>query len=178
MSQLKDTFSLQSPELAPVLAPDLVQFLFDQYREAATKHEPEHGAQLVDGAKQFLEFAQAYLEDNRPRTTFSVDSNVGIVLSNGARLIVAPGFNNEDSIPGTMAPIAGVRVPTRADGTQPDAYMAQGAIPISGFATEKKNTINYADKNYGKTVVDKTAKTDTVKFNTRRPVAHDPLNPS
>jgi hypothetical protein len=161
------------------VAPDLLSHLFFEYQKATGQFEPEHNAALVDGAKQFVEFANAYLSDpdNRPRHTFTADANVGVLLNNNVRVTLAPAVDDAEDIAGTMAPIAGVAVPVDVESVGARAYMSQGAVPISGFAKKRKDTIDYSDKSYGKKVVDLREPGKVKEFNTREGrVAHDPLN--
>jgi hypothetical protein len=160
-------------------ATDLLSYLLAEYRKAVKQHEPKHGEVLVDGAKQFVEFAQSFLDkdDNRPRTTFTATANVGVLLNNNVRVTIAPAVDESEDISGTMAPIAGMPVPKGTNDVDPLSYAAQGAIPISGFAKKAKSAIDYADKNYGNAVVDKTRTTTNTNFKSTRPVVHDPLNP-
>jgi hypothetical protein len=155
---------------------DLLQHLLAQYKAAVSSFESEGSkGELTAGAAQFIEFAREYLNVNRPRTTFVADDNIGVVLSNGDRLIVAP--YNPESIQGTMAPITGRAVD---DGLSTEissrTYTDQGAIPISGFARKPKHSINYAETHQGKALIDKTAKTTTKRYDTKAPVVDDPLN--
>lgn len=171
-------YHMQRPEIQAPPAPDVLEFLFEEYKIAVKEHEePAHAERVIDGASQFVEYARAYLENHRPRSTFEVQSNVGFVLTTGTRLVVSPLVESEN-VQGTMAPVAGVPIPMMGDGTNEWSYAAQGAVPITGFQEPNtKKAINYADKNYGKTIVDKTAKTNITKFKDRF-ASHDPFNPS
>ena len=171
-------YQMQRPEIMAPPSPDVIEFLFDEYQAAVKEHEePAHADRLIDGASQFVEYARTYLENHRPRSVFEVQSNVGFVLTTGTRLVISPIVEAE-SVQGTMAPVAGVPIPMMGDGTNEWSYAAQGAVPITGFQEpNKKNAINYADKNYGKSIVDKTAKTGITKFKDKY-AARDPFNPT
>ena len=161
------------------VAPDLLGHLFYEYKKATGQFEPDHKVALVDGAQQFIEFAQAYLNDpaNRPRHTFTADANVGVLLNNNIRVLVAPSVDAGEDIAGTMAPVAGVAVPQNINDVTSMAYASQGAVPISGFTRKRNDTINYSEKGYGKEVVDLRKDGVVKQFDTReKRVAYDPLN--
>lgn len=158
---------------------DLLLHLFEQYETAVGAFEKSgHAEELVHGARQFLEFAREYLTSNRPRSAFTITNGIGIILSNGARLSVAPGQDGDVS--GTMLPVTGDVVPVDViEEATPRTYAMQGAVPISGFARKPKHAIDYSDKNYGagQPYVDKAKDKPELRYNTRMPVVVDPLNP-
>jgi hypothetical protein len=160
-------------------APTLIEFLKAEYLAAMQEHEDEgvDKVELSAGAEQFCEFALAYLTDNRPRGSYPSDDNIGITLSNGRRVLISPGV---EVIHGTMAPIAGKTVDDTPGKMGSVGYTDQGAVPISGFARKPKHALDYSDKNYGKTHVDKTQTGVHKNYNpdTRKsgPVVDDPFN--
>lgn len=71
-----------SPQPGPAAGiPDLVTHLEGAYAEARPS---PHARSLPD----FLDFARAHLDANRPVQTFAADANVGLVLPDATRVLV------------------------------------------------------------------------------------------
>ncbi len=97
--------------------PHLTEHLWAQYRLHlkelldARRAAGRPAAALDDAvrrapASHFYAFCVEYLLRNRPVTTFYVDTNVGVVLSNTNRVVVSPGFD----LRGTMQAAGAVGV--------------------------------------------------------------------
>ncbi len=54
-------------------------------------------------AAQFMAFATKYLARHRPVENFFVDTNHGVVLSNGSRLVISPGVDLRGTMQGATA---------------------------------------------------------------------------
>ena len=116
--------------------PHLLEHLWGAYREhlktllearrAAGQPAAALDAALAKApARHFYAFCVEYLLKNRPATTFYVDTNVGVVLTNTARVVVSPGFD----LRGTMQDAAAVGV--TAGVSQPGMNgVAPGTGPI------------------------------------------------
>lgn len=130
---------------------DILDHLFKEYSAAVDAFEHDsHKQKLSNGAQQFIEFAREYLATNRPINMFYADSNVGVVLSDNRRLLVAPaaavgGFGAKEHF-------------TTAAGIN--------AVPIGGTAVTPSGAVNYATKIAAS--VDRSAKRGSISFNSRK----------
>lgn len=124
---------------------DMLKHLFDLYQKAVTTSEKApYKEQLKAGANQFVEFAREYLNSNRPTNVFYSESNMGFVLQDNTRLLVAPK--------------------TAAEGPKPAFVTAAGAnaVPMSTHKDAPSGLVDYKRKSTG---VDKTQNKGEVKYN-------------
>jgi hypothetical protein len=77
-------------------------------------------------ASHFYAFCVEYLLRNRPVTTFFVDTNMGVVLTNTKRLVLSPGFD----LRGTMQNAGAVGVTEGLSQPGMDGVTRAGGGPI------------------------------------------------
>lgn len=100
--------------------PDMLTFLKDEFRTFIATHnsrlqagnpaaKPLDPEPTLKAAEPFLKFVQKYFEENRPASTFYLDANMGIQLTNMKRFALAPlsdlsgtMVNNGGSVPVTQ----------------------------------------------------------------------------
>lgn len=117
--------------------PHLVEFLVAEYRQLlrqANETRQAQGQALLDpeavlkSAKPLLDFFKAYLKTNRPVQVFALDANYGVILSNNARVAIAPGT---PLIQGTMQDSGAVQVSQGM--TQPGQ---DGVVPVNNYRVQ------------------------------------------
>ena len=92
------TFQQQSATNIPDLMTHLKHAYYTQLKNTETA-----------SAMHFIEWAEKYLDTNRPVESFAADSNHGIRLSNNIRVLVSPSM---DKLRGTTMDAGSVNITT------------------------------------------------------------------
>ena len=72
----------------------------------------------VGTVEEFVSFSKEYLTTNRPMQSFHPEANIGTILTNNVRVILAPSTG--EKVAGDMAPVPG------------DTTINQGSVPMRG----------------------------------------------
>lgn len=100
------TYESEEIELQPVILKPLLTYLYEQYKAAREKTEKDPDSpekpvlvkmtkSVEAGLKEFLDYAQAFLDSKPPLRIDYLDTGIGFTLGNGQPVTIAKGAESE-----------------------------------------------------------------------------------
>lgn len=154
----------------------LVALLHQEFETALTaKYNAETCQKVLSQVAPFVQFAQAYLSEVRPRATrHTTVDNLGITLSNGRTVLISPPV---EQLKGTMQSSTGTPV-NPMPGAE-DSMMNQGAYMITGRPQKPSpGLIDYSNRDGRDPILDRRADGAVIDYRAaeKRGISVDPFN--